>query len=460
MEHILVVDDEPSMLEFLDHMLRKEGYRISKTTDGLKALGMIEKDGFDLIISDLRLPDVDGLDLLKMARKTDWETPFIFVTAYASSETVIEALQLGAYDYITKPFQVEEFKNLVKNALTARTLQRKVKVLESERIRDHQLMGISPPMLEIYKLVGTISATDSTVLLTGESGTGKELVARAIHNASPRREGPFVSMNCGAFPETLLESELFGYERGAFTGAVANKKGLFEVASGGTLLLDEVGEMSPPMQVKLLRALQEKKIRRVGGTEEIALDVRVIAATNRDLDKEIEAGGFRDDLYYRLAVIPIRIPPLRDRISDTLTLVRGFIQKYNQKLHKKVQGISEEALACLEAYHWPGNVRELENVIERAVALESTDFIQKERLAENIRRKGGIREASIPYFTVADGLDLEQYLKRAETQIIEHALELADANQTRAAEILKLTYRSFRHRMERLGIRAPRGPRY
>ena len=253
------------MLEFLEYVLRKEGYRVSKASGGGKARELIQKKpGFDLVISDLRMPDVEGWELLELAREVDSETPVIYVTAYASSETAIEALKLGAFDYITKPFQVEEFKNLVKNALQARRLRRKVKVLESERVRDHQLVGISPPMLKIYKMVGTISTTDSTVLLTGESGTGKELVARAIHDAGSRKGGPFVSINCGAFPETLLESELFVYMRGAFTGAANNKKGLFEVAGGGTLFLDEVGEMSPAMQVKLLRSLQDRKIRRMG----------------------------------------------------------------------------------------------------------------------------------------------------------------------------------------------------
>ena len=454
MEHILVVDDEESMLEFLEYMLQKEGYRVSKTTEGQKALEMIQKEAsFDLIISDLRIPDLTGWELLKMVRKTDPETPVVYVTAYASSDTAIEALQLGAFDYITKPFQVEEFKNLVKNALLARSLKRKVKTLESESIRDNQLIGTSPPMLEIYKLVGTISTTDSTILISGESGTGKELVARAVHNASSRKDGPFVSINCGAFPETLLESELFGYMKGSFTGAVSSKQGLFETAGGGTLFLDEIGEMSPSMQVKILRALQDKNIRRIGGTGEIKVDARVVAATNRDLEKEIKNGTFREDLFYRLAVIPIPIPPLRERMSDTVTLVRHFIQKYNERLQRQVRGISEEALETLEAYHWPGNVRELENVIERAVTLESTDFIQKERLPETVVRKGDLQETSLPHFSAPEGIDLEGHLKKIERQIIERALELAGGNQTRAAEVLKLSYRSLRHRMETLEIR-------
>ncbi len=455
MERILIVDDERSMVEFLEYMLDKEGYQVTGCLDPNQALSLLrDEEGFDLVISDIKMPAMDGLELLKAARNRDPDTPFIFITAYASSETAIEALKLGAFDYITKPFEIEKFKSLVMHALTARDLKRQVQVLEGETSPPNEMVGTSPPMLEIYKLIGTISSTDSTVLIMGESGTGKELVARAIHRASPRRDRAFVSINCSAFPETLLESELFGYVKGAFTGAAGNKKGLFEAASSGTMFLDEIGEMSPAMQVKLLRALQEKRIRRVGGTEEIQIDVRVIAATNRELAKEIEAGNFREDLYYRLAVIPIAIPPLRDRKSDILPLVRHFISKYNRKLDRNVRGITEDALRCFEQYRWPGNVRELENVIERGVTLESSDFIQKVRLPEHIQRGGFLRDsAAMPFFTADGGLDLETYLRDLERQIIEQALTLADGNQTRAAEILRLSYRSLRHRIETLGLR-------
>ncbi len=456
MEHILLVDDEPSMLEFLEYMLTKDGYRVTAAQEGAAARELISSSPFDLVISDLRMPDVDGLELLRSARGQDPELPFIFITAYASSDTAIEALKLGAYDYVTKPFQVEELKNLVRNALQASSLKRKVRLLESEREQSDQLIGVSPPMLEIYKLIGTIAATDSTVLITGESGTGKELVARAVHRASPRREGPFVSVNCGAFAETLLESELFGYVKGAFTGATGNKKGLFETADAGTLFLDEIGEMSPAMQVKLLRALQERKIRRVGGTEEIPVDVRLIAATNQKLEEEIEAGAFREDLYYRLAVIPIRIPPLRERASDIVALVQHFIRLYNRKQNRRIKGITEEGLASLEGYAWPGNVRELENVIERAIALELGDYIQKERLPEKLRegKIGTSATSPIPDFDSEEGHSLEEYLNQIESQMLLRALQLSGGNQKRAAEILKLSYRSFRHRMERLDLKA------
>ncbi len=459
MATILVVDDERSMIEFLEYMLRKEGHDVTSSQEAAAALQMITTSpAFDLVISDIRMPGLDGLDFLKAARASDPDVPFIFVTAHATSETAIEALKLGAFDYVTKPFEIDKFKNLVSNAITARDLKRKVRVLESELPLGSDLVGTSAPMLDIYKLIGTIAVTDSTVIITGESGTGKELVARAIHKAGPRRDHPFVSINCSAFPETLLESELFGYVKGAFTGAINNKRGLFETAAGGTLFLDEVGEMSPAMQVKLLRALQDKKIRRVGGTEESHFDARVIAATNREIEKEIEEGRFREDLYYRLAVIPISIPALRERRADILPLVRHFIQKYNRKLDRAIKGITEEALQCLENYRWPGNVRELENVIERASTLETSEFIQKKQLPDHIQHGTSPRQPLVPYFSVDEGLDLENYLKDVEKQVIEHALSLAGGNQTRAAEILKLTYRSLRHRIESLGLRRAAAP--
>ena len=450
MEHILVIDDERSMLEFLELLLRKEGYQVTLLEDGRK----VDNWGdYDLVISDLRMPDVDGLELLKKLREVDPDVPFIFITAFASAPTAIEALKLGAFDYITKPFQVNDFKNLVREALQARRWKKRTGPPQREDQQRFQFVGISPPMLEIYKLVGTVSTTDSTVLISGESGTGKELVAMAIHRASPRANTPFVSVNCGALPETLLESELFGYTRGAFTGALKDKKGLFEEAHGGTLFLDEIADMSPPMQVKLLRALQNKQIRRVGGTDEILIDTRVIAATNRDVEKEVETGGFREDLYYRLAVIPIRIPPLRERKTDIIPLVRHFIQKHNPQLGRKIQGISNEALEYMEAYDWPGNVRELENTVERAMTLEMSDLIRQERLPEKLRGATSNNRAPVPAFNLRDGLDLEAYLKKVERQIVQHALALVEGNQTRAAGVLGLSYRSLRHRMETLGIR-------
>ncbi|MEE8349616.1 MAG: sigma-54 dependent transcriptional regulator [Acidobacteriota bacterium] len=454
MESILVVDDEQSMLEFMEIALTKEGCEVSCVQDGKEALKILsKKSGFDLVISDLRIGAFDGLELLKKSKSVDPDMPFIFMTAYASSETAIEALKMGAFDYITKPFQVEDLRNLIRNALKARNLQHQVTQLKKQHIQDDGLVGTSPPMLAIYKLIGTIAPTDTTVLISGASGTGKELVARAIHRASPAPENPFISINCGAFPETLLESELFGYVKGAFTGAVAEKKGLFEAAIGGTLFLDEVGEMPPPMQVKILRALQEKKIRRVGGTTEIPVETRLIAATNQELEKLVKEGTFREDLYYRLAVIPIHIPSLRKRKPDIVPLVRHFIQKYNDRLSSDIQGVTENALACLESYAWPGNVRELENVIERAVTLETGELIRKDRLPENVRGEATPQEVNLPLLSQEEGLDLEIYLKDIERQIIGQALQLTEGNQTRAAELLHISYRSLRHRIETLEIK-------
>lgn len=454
MESILVVDDEQSMLEFMEIALSKEGYQVSCAQEGAQALKMLSgNSGFDLVISDLRMGDFGGLELLKASKSINPEIPFIFMTAYASSETAIEALTLGAFDYITKPFQVEELKNLIRNALLARNLKHQVTQLKKQSTQAGELVGTSPPMLDIYKLIGVIAPTTTTVLISGESGTGKELVAQAIHRASPGPEHPFISINCGAFPETLLESELFGYMKGAFTGAVGEKKGLFEAAIGGTLFLDEVGEMSPAMQVKILRALQEKKIRRVGGTQEIPVDSRLIAATNQDLEKRVEEGKFREDLYYRLAVIPLHIPSLRERKPDIVPLIRHFIQKYNERLNSNIQGVTEDALSCLEEYLWPGNVRELENVIERAVTLETGEFIQKERLTEKVRGDITPAEVSLPRFSREDGLDLDDCLKGIERKIIGQALQLTEGNQTRAAELLQISYRSLRHRIETLEIK-------
>ncbi|MBI4446409.1 MAG: sigma-54-dependent Fis family transcriptional regulator [Acidobacteria bacterium] len=455
MDHILVVDDDRTILTLIERILKDEGYQVTASSNSHEALELLQRDdGFDLIVSDLQMPGMDGIELLKASRSADAERPFIFVTGFASSESAIEALKLGAFDYITKPFIIEEFKNLVRNALVARTLKRKVRVLETERMQESPLVGISLPMLEIYKLIGAVSVTQSTVLIIGESGTGKELIARAIHDASPWKDRPFVSINCGAFPETLLESELFGYVKGAFTGAVTHKKGLFEAADGGTLFLDEVGEMSPAMQVKILRALQDRKIRRVGGTEEISVSVRVIAATNRSLEKEIENGNFREDLYYRLAVIPIQVPPLRERKGDVPALVHRFIQKYNRRLKRNIKGIAEEAVTLLEEYAWPGNVRELENIIERAMTLENSDYLQAERLPEHLRCKAARGRVDVPRITVDEGLDLKQWLEEAEKRIIEQALLLVQGNQTRAAQLLRLSYPSLRHRLQVLKIRS------
>ncbi len=459
---ILLVDDEPNIVEILEIMLRDEGLEVLKASSAREALAHLAESEFDIVISDIRMPDMSGVELLKEAKQITPETSFVLITAYASTETAIDALQHGACDYLTKPFKMEELLSIVRHSLEKRSLKREIAPLKDEVVahqgqklfqalsRSH-LVGKSQKMLEVYRTIGTVATGESTVLIIGESGTGKELVARAIHEASLRHERPFVSINCGAFPETLLESELFGYMKGAFTGANANKKGLLEAAHGGSIFLDEIGNMTPAMQVKLLRVLQERTLRPLGGTQEVAVDVRVIAATNRNLQAAIQQGQFRDDLYYRVAVIMIHLPPLRERPEDIDLLAYHFLNQYAEKSGKPVFGIAPEALACLENYHWPGNVRELENTIERAIALETTEAIQIERLPDAVRKlpSSPIRE-SIP---MPEGsFDLEEVLRNLEYNLICQVLKRTEGNQTLAAQDLKLTKPSLRHRIQTLGI--------
>jgi len=459
MANILVVDDEASMRELLEIVLKGEGHTVSLASDGHAAGQQLEKHNYDLVVSDINMPQGTGIELLKQARSKGCDSIFIFITAYASSESAIEALKYGAFDYITKPFNVDELRNLVKNALETKLLRQQVSTLKVQLTGKAQLLGTSPAMIQIYKLIGTLAGTESTILVTGESGTGKELVARAIHDTSLRKGQPFVSINCGAFPETLLESELFGYVRGAFTGAAANKKGLIEAADGGSLFLDEIGDMPLPMQVKLLRALQDHRVRPVGGTQEISVDVRVIAATNQDLKAAVAAGQFREDLYYRIAVIPLEIPPLRERKADIAVLAEHFVRRYAQAQGKNIFGFSPRVMKILESYSWPGNVRELENVVERAVALESSQLIQPERLpeqllAEPVELRVELHTAELP----DGGVDYESTIQRIETDLIKNALKKTQGNQMRAARLLNLSYRSLRHKIQTLGIKAAQRP--
>jgi len=462
MSSVLLVDDEQNIIEVLEIVLQEHGMEVFKAASGNAALELLRTREFDLVISDIRMPDLSGVELLREAKRIAPDTVFIMITAFASTDTAIEALQYGAYDYLTKPFKMEELLNIVRHALEKKSLRRQVASLRSEveaqqsqklfqALHRSQLVGKSRKMLEIYRTVATVAMGESTVLITGESGTGKELVARAIHEASLRREKPFVSINCGAFPETLLESELFGYVKGAFTGAAANKKGLLETAHGGSIFLDEIGDMTPAMQVKLLRVLQERRLRPLGGTAEVPVDVRVIAATNQDLKAAIRQGQFREDLYYRIAVITIHLPPLRERREDIDLLAFHFLSRYAEKARKKVFGISQEALRCLENYHWPGNVRELENTIERAVALETTEAIQVERLPDAVRNlPASPPPAAVP---LPEGpFDLQKFLTDLERSLICQALERSEGNQTLAAQELRLTRPSLRHRIQTLGI--------
>ncbi|HLG17586.1 MAG TPA: sigma-54 dependent transcriptional regulator [Blastocatellia bacterium] len=456
MEKLLVVDDERSMRELLELVLKREGYSVSTAENGTRALELIRQNVYDLIISDVKMPDINGIDLLERVREISPETMVIMITAFATVDTARRAFKLGAEDLVIKDagFDVEELKVSVGKVLEKKHLRLENKLLKrefQERFSLDNIIGRSPQMQAVYQMIETVAATASTVLITGESGTGKELVARAIHNMSNRAGAPFVSINCGAFTETLLESELFGYMKGSFTGAVSNRKGLFEAAGGGTIFLDEIGETTPTMQVKLLRVLQERSIRRVGGVEEIPVDCRVVAATNRDLGQMVEDGTFRNDLYYRISVIPIEMPPLRARRTDIPDLVRHFLEKYSAGAGRPTLDMSEEAMRYLESYEWPGNVRELENTIERAVALETDRIIKPERIPDRVLRykPRSITDVDLP----EDGIDLEAYLAQLEKDYIIRALRRTSGNQTRAAEILNMSVRSLRHLLDKHKIR-------
>jgi two-component system, NtrC family, response regulator PilR len=452
---VLVVDDERSMRELLSIVLRREGYDVTIAENGRVAVEQLERSRFDLLISDIKMPDMSGVDVLRAAKRIDSDILGIMITAFASADTAIEAMRLGAHDYLSKPFDVDELKIIVRNALERRQLRQENLLLKRALQSSHQfssIVGRSETMLAVFKLIETVAPTNSTILVTGESGTGKELVARAIHFNSLRRDRPFVAVNCGALPEQLLESELFGHMRGSFTGASANKKGLVEVADRGTIFLDELGEMSPMMQVKLLRVLQERRFRRVGGTEEVEANIRVIAATNQDLAKMVADGRFREDLYYRVNVIQVQLPPLRDRQEDIPLLAGHFLEKFREQMGKNVASISQEAMGYLDRYDWPGNIRELENVIERAVALESSAAILPDSLPPQLRglpSKNGQTASQLP----AAGFDLEAHVENMERDYIAQALKRAGGKQSKAAELLGMSFRSFRYYVKKYNLR-------
>jgi two-component system, NtrC family, response regulator PilR len=453
---VLIVDDERSIRELLEIFLRKEGYEVQTAPSVSDALTIIKSTEFDLIVSDIRMPDMTGIDLLRTVRSNGFNGQFILLTAFASADAAIQALKMGAFDYILKTENyLEELKVVVRHALENRRLREENTYLRREFKKTHglgSLIGKSTAMQDLFKLIEVVSATNSTVLVTGESGTGKELVAKAIHLSSPRADEAFVSVNCGAFPETPLESELFGYMKGAFTGAAANKKGLFEVADGGTIFLDEVGEMSTGMQVKLLRAIQERTIRRVGGTDEVSVDVRIIAATNRDLSAMVAENQFREDLYYRISVIPLEIPPLRHRRDDIPLLANHFLSRLNATMKRDIERISEGALKRLETYDWPGNVRELENAMERAFILETSRELTDAFLPDGSSAPAGSFKvvADLP----ADGLDLEVYVENIQKGFLEEALRRSNGVQVKAAQLLRMSYRSFRHYLQKYSIPA------
>jgi len=460
---ILVVDDERSMRELLTIVLRREGHHVLLAETGEVALATLERDTIDVLISDIRMPGMSGVDLLRAAKRLDPDIVGIMITAFASTETAVEALRLGAYDYITKPFDVEELKAKVRNALERRDL-RQENVLLKRALRTasafSNIVGHSKPMEAVFDLIETVAPTNSTILVTGESGTGKELVARAIHVNSMRRDRAFVALNCGALPETLLESELFGHMRGAFTGAAVTKKGLLETAERGTVFLDEISEMSPMMQVKLLRVLQERTFRRLGGTEEIVADIRIITATNRDLSRLVGEGKFREDLFYRINVIPIALPPLRERREDIPLLADHFLAKFQAQMGKSIDGLSPDAVRCLEAFGWPGNVRQLENVIERAVALERGAVIQLDSLPADIRLpaagSGAIDAGGHAIQLPAQGLDLPRHLENREREFVQQALKQTDGRHDKAAKLLGITPRQLRHLLDKYGLRRHR----
>ncbi len=441
----------------LDIALRKQGHRVETVSSLEMARKRLQSGIYDIIITDIKLPHGSGLDVLQQARETHTDALVILVTAYASVDSAVQALNMGAFRYIIKTTNfVDELRLTVERAVEERALRQENRALKRELRKGlESLLGESPRMKAVKELVATVAPTNSTILITGESGTGKELVARAMHAASGRHDLPFVSVNCGAFPETLLESELFGYLKGAFTGATANKKGLFEYADTGTIFLDEIAEMSLAMQVKLLRVLQERLVRPVGATEEVPVDVRLIAATNKDLQQRVKEGTFREDLYYRISVIPVELPPLRERREDIPPLALHFLKKFARAMNKPIHKIDGQAMKCLERYDWPGNVRELENAIERAVALEKQHQVTVWMLPERVSGiapqaaapaagNGSAMLSSLPLLP-QEGLNLEQHIAELERRYIEAALQQAGGVRTRAAELLGMSYRSFRH---------------
>lgn len=443
---IIVVDDEPGMREFLEIMLHKDGYAIDTAADGAEAIDKIEENLFDLAIVDIQMPVLNGIEVLKKINEKSPDTTVIMITAYASHETAIEAMKLGAYDYITKPFKIDEIKLVIKKALDKKKLERENTRLRKELETQYgfgNIIGRSPSIVKVFELIKRVAELNVNVLIAGESGTGKELVARAVHYSGSRRDNPFVPVNCGAIPEQLMESELFGYKKGAFTGAVRDKIGLFEEADDGTIFLDEIGDLPLHLQVKLLRVIEDKMIRPLGSTEPVHIDVRIIAATNKKLEEEVAAGAFREDLFYRLNVIKITLPPLRERRIDVSPLAIHFINKYSKEMGKDVRGISPKALEILENYHYPGNVRELENIIARCVALESSNVIRQETLPQLVTGRDYLDLDT----SFSSSSSLDTLLGNVEKKMIEKALGNTNGNKTEAAKLLGITLRSLRYRL-------------
>lgn len=453
MQRLLIIDDEKSILDFLSLVFKREGYAVETCLSAVRTYELIDNKHFDLILSDIKLPQGNGLDILSYVKDRKPEIPVIMITAYGTIKQAVEAFKLGAADYVLKPFDVEELKIIVSRSLERRKIKEENILLKKELKKEHDLknlVGKSRAMTEIYDLIGKVSETDSTVLISGESGTGKEMAARAVHFHSSRRKNPFVSINCGALPENLLESELFGHAKGSFTGAIANKKGMFEVAEKGALFLDEVGELSPWTQVKLLRTLQDKKVRQVGGTEEIAVDVRIIAATNQDLKQMIKEQKFREDLFYRLNVISFEMPPLRERKEDIPRLVSHFLQKYSQKMKKKMKRLAPDVIGVFESYHWPGNVRELENVIERIFAIEDRETITEDSLPDELLHPQSVPDTGL---SIQHGFNLNETIDEMSRNFILQALDITGGNLKQSASVLGIPYRSLRYLISKFDLR-------
>jgi two-component system response regulator PilR (NtrC family) len=446
---ILIVEDEKSMREVLRMLLEAEYYEVMTAKNGLEGLSQIDSDIYDLVITDMKMPKVNGFEVLKKIKEISPETIVIMITAFGTKESAIEAMKIGAYDYIHKPFNIDEIRLIVRKAIEKKRLREELSLLKQKVETTYTLeniIGQSSKMQELFRLVPRIAQNNSNVLITGESGSGKELFASALHNLSDRKGNNFVTINCAAFPEGLLESELFGHMKGAFTGAMYNKQGLFEIAHGGSLFLDEIGEMPINLQVKLLRVLENSTFRRVGGTTDITVDVRIISATNKDIKEEIQEGRFREDLYYRLNVIPINIPPLRERTEDIPLLIDHFMKK----LSDTPKRVSKEAMKVFIQYQWKGNVRELENVVERVVLLTDREEITPENLPAEIT---GFTAEAKEYPELTDqGVDMEKVLSDLEKQYLLKALEKSNGVKTEAAKMLNLSFRSFRHKLHKYNI--------
>jgi two-component system, NtrC family, response regulator PilR len=459
-EKILFVDDEPSLREVLGIMLTRAGYAVTSAADGEEAIEHLQKEIFDLVITDLRMPRVDGMEVLKAVKSASPETVVLVITAFATADSAVEAMKHGAYDYLTKPFQVDEVQLIIRNALEKRRLSTENMLLKREMASQSsfaQLVGQSEAMQKVFDVVRKVADSKSNVLICGESGTGKELVARAIHYNSVRSTQPFVAVNCSAVPETLLESELFGHMRGSFTGAISNKAGLFEVANGGTIFLDEIGDTTPTIQVKLLRVIQEREFRRVGGNQDIKVDVRIVAATNKDLEKAVADGSFREDLYYRLDVIPIKLPPLRLRSGDIPLLVKHFLERFSKESGKPRPALDPEAMHVLLGHEWRGNVRELENLIERVVAFSNGATVSDSEIRAWLHRPiVSQSQPSVPTDLPDEGLDLEGFINGIEKDLLMKALERTKWGKKKAARLLRLNTRSFRYRLEKYAIKGGR----